>query len=213
MRFMCKAIILVLLLSGGGQVLFAQYSRSYSAFTPVKNNTIKRFDTLRVGHCYNLDNTTAIGIIFRYWFMDMCVGVFKNNRNSETAAAFDTVNVSDSTRLYFYRTTNPADGVVIIWESRNLFDSELRAYMFKNGTVSKMGKIDVDLDDALTTMVPYPVARIRITTDGRKIKFNFLEHLKLRISQPLAPEDFYYLWEGGHQLIPIVKGEPRNPLW
>lgn len=211
---MCfKVMILVLLLTGVSVTLLAQYTRAYSAFTPAKNNSIKRFDTLRVGACYNLDNTTAIGVVFRYWHIDMCIGVFKNNRNSEVAAAFDTVNVSDSTRLYFYRTSNPSDGVVIIWESRYIFDSELRAYLFKNGTVKKMGKIDVDLDDALLTQVSYPISKIRITTDGQQIKFTFSEHLKLRISQPLAPSEFYYYYEGGSQLIPVVKGKVRKPLW
>jgi len=213
MRTTYKVSILVLLVTMLFQEVRAQYARSYSAFTPLKNNSIKNFDTLRVGHCYNLDNTTEIGVVFRYWHIDMCVGVFKNNRNSEIAAAFDTVNVSDTTRLYFYRTQDPSDGVVIIWESRYIYDSELRAYLFKNGIVKKMGKIDVDLDDALATKVSYPVAKINITTDGKQIKFTFREHLKFRISQPLAPEDFYYFYEGGSQLIPVVKGEIRKPLW
>ena len=213
MRIFFKVLILVLLMTGESVTLLAQYTRTYSAFTPAKNNSIKRFDTLNVGHCYNLDNTTAIGVVFRYWHIDMCIGVFKNNRNSEVAAAFDTVNVSDSTRLYFYRTQNPSDGVVIIWESRYIFDSELRTYLFKNGIVKKMGKIDVDLDDALLTQVSYPVSKIRITTDGQQIKFTFKEHLKLRISQPLAPSEFYYYYEGGSQLIPVVKGKVRKPLW
>jgi hypothetical protein len=213
MRILYKMIFLAFLLTTGCQALMAQYSRSYSAFTPVKNNNIRKFDTLRVGHCYNLDNTTAIGVIFRYWLVDMCVGVFKNNRNSEVAAAFDTVNVSDSTRLYFYRTSTPSDGVVIIWESKYIFDSELRAYLFRNGNVTNLGKIDVDLDDGEAASIAYPVSKIRIQTDGRRIKFTFTEHLKFRISQPFAPEDFYYFWEGGHQLIPVLKGVIGKPVW
>ncbi|MEI7499031.1 MAG: hypothetical protein WCK84_01180 [Bacteroidota bacterium] len=213
MRQFIKLFILLLFFAGGCQVIFAQASRSYSAFNPAKNNAIKRFDTLKVGHCYNLDDVTTIGLIFRYYLGDMWVGAFKNNRNREPVAAFDTVNVSDSTHLYFYRTNNTSDGIVVIWESRYIYDSELRAYMFKDGNLKKMGKIDVDLDDALVTRVSYPVSKIRISTDGRKIKFTFKEHLKLRISQPFAPEDFYYIYEGGNQLIPVKKGKIGKPVW
>jgi hypothetical protein len=213
MRILFKLFLILLLMTGLSREVMAQYSRSYLPFTPAKNNVIKRFDTLRVGHCYDLDNSTTIGVVFRYWMLDMCAGVFKNNKNSETIAAFDTVNVSDTTRFYFYRTTNPSDGVVIIWESRYIFDSELRAYLFKNGKVVKMGKIDVDLDDALLTQVSYPVSKISITTDGRRVQFNFKAPLKFRISQPFSPGDFYYLYEGGNQLIPIKNGKPGKPLW
>ncbi len=213
MRLSIKIIVLFLMLTAVCQELTAQYYRNYSSFTPVKNNTIKRFDTLRVGQCYDLDNATAIGVIFRYWLVDMWIGVFKNNRTSEPAAVFDTVNVSDSTRLYFYRTQNPSDGVIIIWESRYIFDSELRAYLFRNGTVKKMGRLDIDLEDAFETNVYYPVSKIKMTTDGKRIIFSFMEPVKFRLRESLDPKDFYYLYDGVGLLTPVVRGKVTIPAW
>lgn len=213
MRMIYKVFLLLLMFTSGFQVIYAQYSRSYMEFTPIQNNIIRKFDTLKVGHCYNLDHTTEIGVVFRYWLVDMCVGVFKNNNNRDIVSAFDTVNVSDSTLFHFYHTTNPSDGIIIIWESRYIFDSELRAYMFKNGKVTKMGKIEVDLDNALVPQVQYPVSKILIKTDGQRIEFTFKEHLKFRISQPFAPEDFYYVYKDGGQLIPVLKGKAGRPVW
>jgi hypothetical protein len=85
--------------------------------------------------------------------------------------------------------------------------------MFKNGKVTKMGKIEVDLDNALVPQVQYPVSKILIKTDGQRIEFSFTEHLKFRISQPFAPEDFYYVYKDGGQLIPVLKGKAGRPVW
>ena len=213
MRPYFKVLIMVLLFTGLGQENSAQSIRYYTPFSLPRNYNVKRYDTLQVNQCYSLDNNTTIGVIFRYWLVDMCVGVFKNNLNRELAAAFDTVNVTDSTRFYFYRSPIPSDGVIIIWESQYEFDSELRAYLFKNGTVKKMGKIDVDLDNSTIPNVSYPVSKIGIRTDGKKIQFTFKEPLKFRISQPMAPEDFYYMYDGVSQLIPVIKGKAAKPVW
>lgn len=207
-----KFFLLVALMLLFGEPILSQ-TRSFISFTPQRNQIIRHYDTLRMGPCYNLDPSTIIGVVWRTWQVDMWVAVFKNNRKDQPVNEFDTVNFSEDTRFYFYRTSNSADGTVIIWESKYDFDSELRAYLFKNGTVRKLGKIDVDLDDISTDKISYPVSAIRIKMEQGDIMFTFDRHLIFRLSERYAPDEFYYVWDGISQLIPVKKGIPGNPLW
>ena len=100
------------------QAVYCQEVDLYTPFTPQKNNVIQKFDTLNIRECYNLDKSNSIGVVFRYWQVDMWVSLFRDNRSNVTISDFDTINVTDSTRFHFYQTQDPADGIVIIWESR-----------------------------------------------------------------------------------------------
>lgn len=210
---MKKIFIALFLILTGHPALFSQEYGSFYSFSPARNNKIRFFDTLRVAQCYNLDNVSSIGIVQRTWYADMWVSVFKNNQSERTYADFDTVNFSDTTRFYFYRSANPSNGIVIIWESRYTYYSELRAYIFKGGIVRKMGKIDVDLDDIGGSEVHYPISAISIKSAEGTIIFTFKKHLVLRISERFDPEDFYYKWDGAGQLLPVKKGVTGKPVW
>lgn len=206
-------LVAVLLTAIGISDCFPQYTRNYRRVTPSRNYSITKYDTLQVKQCYQLDNANAIGVVFRYWRVDMWMGVFRNNRTDAPVVEYDTINVTDSTRFHFYQTSNPGDGTVIIWESRYDFYSEMRAYLYKNGELKKLGKIDIDLADATVDKLHYPVSDIAMSTDGHSIKMFFRSPLTVRLSRPADPKNFYYIWDGINQLLPVFNEVIERPLW
>ena len=76
-----------------------------------------------------------------------------------------------------------------------------------------MGRIDIDLDDISTDKVHYPVSDIQVEKEGKSVIFSFRKPLVLRISERFSPEHFFYLWNGGNQLLPVKNGIVGKPPW
>jgi len=176
--------------------VFAQEMRSFTSFNPAKNSAITRFDGFDVDHCHTLDNTTSIGIVHRPLWIDMFLGVFKNSRKDTVTAVFDSLNRTDyPVFLHFYKTNQPADGIIILWEARYIYDAEWRAYWYKNGVVRRLGSFEIDYLCAKCRNVYYPVKAIHISTNGDRVMFKFTKDLVFRVSQRVEANKFLYIYE------------------
>jgi hypothetical protein len=196
-----------------GIAAYSQGFRKYISVSQAKNLTIKKYDTLPVGICYTLDNSTSIGVVQRKVLADMWVAVFKNNKWDLNTVTCDTMIYTDSTRFHFYHSAFPGDGQIILFESRYSFDSELRLYLFRNGVFTRLGRIDVDLRDPRKTHVHYPVSEIYISSDGKNVRVDFGKPLIHRISEPYDTSEYYLIFDGVSRLLPVINGNVKKPLW
>jgi len=196
MKNRAKYILVVLLGCICWHSVSAQEMRPFEPFSAAKNSSITRFDGLDVDHCYTLDNTTSVGIIHRPLWIDMFFGVFKNSRKDTVAAVFDTLNTTEyPIFLHFYKTNRPADGMIILWESRYIYDEEWRAYWYKNGVVHRLGSFEIDYLCAKCRNVYYPVKAIQISTNGDRVVFKFTKDLVFRVSHRVEANKFMYIYE------------------
>jgi hypothetical protein len=185
--------------------LQAQTMRQFTRFSLPKNPSITRYDTLRVGNAFSLDKNISVGVIYHPSWIYMCLGVFNNARKDAVSAAFDSLNWTDiPDRLYFYKTTDPGDGILVIWQVSYVFYAETRAYLYQHGSFRKIGNIAIDLDCPGCPDIKYPVEAIRIFTSGHKVMFTFTRDLVLRISKPVNAKDFFFLYEDG-VLRPVIQ--------
>lgn len=153
-------------------LLSAQTTQHFKLSKPKVVNTDK---TIRIG-----SNNFSFKTDDYLDYLIMECSSFKSEPN-DLKVVIDTVDYSPyNSKLYSFISNNKE--FVVLWVTEYEYYPLIIAYYLKEGSLSKIGSLEISRPDSLNESFEYPIKCIRVSKLGDNIEFSFLKDVNYKIN-------------------------------
>jgi len=187
----------------------SQEGRLFVTYEPIQKNEQIWEDAVETVHdlsCISEDICFFVTTNLKGWQLSLFVAERDSGQSQFVPEIVDQVSPTDyKWHLYFYRTDQEKDGILLIWETEYEFASHIMAYWLRADTLNAVGHLPVILDCMDCDYAGYPVESISIRKIDDRLLFDFSREAVLNDTLSVKPGNLQGIYSKG-KLSWEVKG-------